>query len=57
VNPLAAYDLLGLEVGGLEGENIRYRGFFVVDRTRAIGFDPTVPNLYRSTVLYRKLIE
>jgi hypothetical protein len=56
-NPSAAYDRLGLELGSLEGSSIRYRGFFIVDRTRATGFSPTNPGDFQKLVLYRKLIE
>ncbi len=34
---------LGLEVGLLSGRNVRYRSFFLLDRTRAIGFNPQYP--------------
>ena len=41
----------------LDGKNIRYRGFFLVDRTRAVGFNPSLPGDFRDCVVYRQLIE
>ena len=55
--PDLAYDLLGLELGVLDSKNVRYRGFFVVDRTRAVGFNPSLPGDFRGCVTYRQLIE
>jgi hypothetical protein len=57
LNPVAAYDQLGLELGILEGTNTRYRGFFLLDRTRATGFNPTNPGDFRDVIVYRKTIE
>jgi hypothetical protein len=56
-NPAAAYDRLGLELGALEGKNTRFRGFFVLDRTRATGFNPNNPGDFNDVVIYRKVIE
>jgi len=55
--PDLAYDQLGLEIGKLEGKNVRYRGFFLIDRTRATGFDPYQPGDFRDCVVHRQLIE
>jgi large repetitive protein len=55
--PDLAYDILGLELGVLDGRNTRYRGFFLVDRTKAIGFNPNLPGDFRDCVAYRQLIE
>jgi len=49
-----AYDRLGLELGILNGRNVRYRSFFLLDRTRATGFDPASPGNFRDVVVYRK---
>ncbi len=57
VNYIYAYDILGLEVGALDGRNVRYRGFFVIDRTKAVGFNPQMPGDFRTCVTYRNLIE
>jgi hypothetical protein len=57
VNPALAYDILGLELGLLAGKNVRYRGFFLIDRTNAIGFNPSLPSDFRQCVVYSKLIE
>jgi hypothetical protein len=56
-NPLQAFDQLGMELGALEGKNTRYRGFFILDRTRATGFNPTNPGDFRDVVVYRKIIQ
>jgi hypothetical protein len=56
-NPQAAYDQLGPELGSLEGSSTRYHGFFVLDRTRATGFNPAVPGDFRDVIVYRKIIE
>jgi len=56
-NPFLAYDQLGNELGYLDGSNKRYRGFFLIDRTRAVGFNPFQPDDFRSCVVYRQLIE
>ncbi len=56
-NPFLAYDQLGNELGYLDGSNRRYRGFFLVDRTRAVGFNPFQPDDFRNCVVYRQLIE
>ncbi len=53
----SAYDTFGLELGALDGTNKRYRGFFLVDRTQATGFNPTQPGDFRACVAYRQLIE
>ena len=39
------------------GSNKRYRSFFLVDRTKAVGFNPYVPDDFRACVVYRQLIE
>jgi hypothetical protein len=57
INPTLAYDLLGMELGALEGKTVRYRGFFLVDRTKLTGFNPFLPGDFRPAVVYRQLIE
>jgi hypothetical protein len=52
-----ACDQLGQELGQLEGKTTRYRGFFLLDRTRAVGFNPSSPGDFRDVVVYRQLIE
>jgi hypothetical protein len=56
-DPTRAYDQLGLEIGALDGRNTRYRSFFLVDRTKADGFNPYLPGNFRDCVLYRQTIE
>jgi hypothetical protein len=53
----AACDQLGLELGAVEGKTQRYRGFFLLDRTRAVGFNPQSPGDFRDVVVHRQLIE
>jgi len=57
VPPSGAYDVIGREVGLLNGTNARYRGFFVVDRLQLGGFDPSSPGNFRNAVLYRRIIQ
>lgn len=52
-----AYDTLGAEVGLPGGKKTRYRSFFIVDRTKLIGFDPSAPGAYRDAVIYRRTIQ
>jgi hypothetical protein len=56
-NPLLAYDIIGPEVGAVTGKSIRYRGFFLVDRTKLTGFNPASTGSFRSAVVYRKVIQ
>jgi hypothetical protein len=50
-------DQLGQELVQFDGRKIRHRGFFIVDRTRAAGFNPVAPNSAGEVVIYRRLIE
>jgi hypothetical protein len=50
-------DQLGRERGSATGHRVRYRAFFVLDRTRAGGFDPGRPGRHRDVVIYRSRIE
>jgi hypothetical protein len=50
-------DELGPEIGASSGQNVRYRGFFILDRTRATGFDPFNPADFRQVVVYSRRIE
>ncbi len=56
-NPGLAYDQLGQEVGLPGGQRTRYRAFFIVDRSKLTGFDPSNPGNYRDAVLYRQNIQ
>jgi hypothetical protein len=51
------YDNLGKEVGLPGGQRTRYRAFFIVDRSKLTGFDPSNPGNYRDAVLYRQNIQ
>jgi hypothetical protein len=50
-------DKLGRELGAASGNATRYRSFFVLDRTRATGYDPLNPGDYRDVILYSRRIE
>ena len=52
-----AFDILGPEIGASTGQTTRYRGFFLVDRTKLYGFDDTTPGSFRPAVVYRQMIE
>jgi hypothetical protein len=54
---LGVPDVLGQELGLTAGHNIRYRSFFVLDRTKATGFNPYNPGNFRDCVTYRRRIE
>jgi hypothetical protein len=36
---------------------VRYRGFFLLDRTRATGFSPANPGDFRDLIVHRRRIE
>ncbi len=55
--PQLAFDLMGPEIGALNGTNVRYRGFFLVDRLQLAGFNPADTGSWRTAVLYRKVIQ
>ena len=50
-------DVMGPEIGGSSGKIERYRAFFVLDRSKATGYDPRNPGDYRDVVLYSRRIE
>ncbi|WP_406701087.1 hypothetical protein V5E97_20090 [Singulisphaera sp. Ch08] len=52
-----AFDTLGQELNIQNGTNTRYRSFFIIDRTRAVGFSPQAPGNFRECVVYRQPIE
>jgi len=54
---LGVPDTLGGELGLFAGKNIRYRSFFLIDRTRAVGFNPYSPQDFRDMITYRRRIE
>ncbi len=55
--PQYAFDVMGPEVGSVTGKGIRYRGFFLVDRTKLTGFNPSNTGSFRAAVVYRKVIQ
>lgn len=55
-NPVAAVDQLGTELLK-DGRHVRYRGFFLIDRTKATGFNPSDPGDFRECVTFRRRIE
>jgi hypothetical protein len=50
-------DELGVEIDLELGKNRRFRSFFVLDRTRLNGFNPSNPQDFRDVVTYRRRIE
>lgn len=56
-NPILAFDILGPEIGAANGKNVRYRGFYLVDRLRLTGFNPSSPTGFRQAVVYRQRIQ
>ena len=54
---LGVPDTLGGEIGTGAGNRVRYRAFFVIDRTKATGFNPYYPGNFRDCVTYRRRIE
>jgi hypothetical protein len=57
LDPRLAFDIMGPEVGAVTGKNVRYRGFFLVDRTKITSFNPGNTGSFRSAVVYRKTIQ
>jgi hypothetical protein len=55
--PQLAFDVMGPEVGALNGQSVRYRGFFLIDRLRLAGFNPGDTGAWHSAVVYRKVIQ
>src|SRR5262249_1725542 len=55
--PWYAFDWIGPEVGAVTGNQVRYRGFFLVDRTKLTGFNAGNTGSFRAAVVYRKTIQ
>jgi hypothetical protein len=55
--PQLAFDIMGKEVGALSGTQVRYRGFFIVDRLKLTGFNYKDVGGFRAAVVYRKIIQ
>ena len=56
-NPTLAFDILGPEIGAANGKNMRYRGFFLVDRLHLTGFNPASPHGFQQAIVYRQRIQ
>ncbi len=50
-------DQLGPELDKAIGKNQRFRSFFMIDRTRAQGYNPANPGDFREMVLYSRRIQ
>ena len=50
-------DVIGPEIGASSGSIVRNRAFFVIDRSKATGYDPRNPGDYRDVVVYSRRIE
>ena len=56
-DPRLAFDSLGPEIGRGGDQHLRYRGFFLVDRLKLNGFDPTSSSPWHSAVVYRQNLQ
>ena len=56
-DPRLAFDILGPEIGLNGNKLLRYRGFFLVDRLKLNGFDPTSSGHWQSAVVYRQNLQ
>ncbi len=56
-NQSLGIDQLGPELDAAAGKATRYRSYFIIDRSRAAGFNPTEPGSFRDLVLFRRRIE
>ena len=56
-DPRLAFDILGPEIGLSGDKHLRYRGFFLVDRLKLNGFDPTTTGPWHSAVVYRQNLQ
>ncbi len=56
-DPRLAFDILGPEIGVPGDGNRRYRSFFLVDRLKLDGFDPTTSGRWQSAVVDRQRIQ
>jgi hypothetical protein len=56
-DPRLAFDVLGPEIGRGGDQHLRYRGFFLVDRLKLNGFDPTSSGQWQSAVVYRQNLQ
>jgi large repetitive protein len=56
-DPRYAFDILGPEIGAANGKTTRYRGFYLVDRLRLTGFNPSSPTGFRQAIVYRQRIQ
>jgi hypothetical protein len=52
-----AVDELGPEIGAAQGRNVRHRAFFIIDRTRATGFNSQKPGDFRELIIHRRRIQ
>ncbi len=52
-NPTLAFDIMGREIGASNGKSVRFRAFYLVDRLRLTGFNPSSPSGFRQAIVYR----
>jgi large repetitive protein len=55
--PSLACDLLGTELTSTQGRHVRHRAFFVLDRSRASGFNSSGTNSIHDVIVYQKFIQ
>jgi hypothetical protein len=56
-NPRLAFDTMGPEIGAANGKNVRFRGFYLVDRLKLTGFNPSSVSAFRNAIVYRGRIQ
>jgi large repetitive protein len=56
-DPRPAFDVLGPEIGLPDQKHRRYRGFFLIDRLKLDGFDPTNTRSWHRAVVYRQSLQ
>jgi hypothetical protein len=56
-NPTLAFDILGPEIGATNGKNVRFRGFYLVDRLQLTGYNPASSTGYKQAIIYRQRIQ
>jgi large repetitive protein len=57
MQPPLACDLLGTEITSPQGRHVRHRAFYVLDRSRAGGFNSADANSIHNVIVYQKLIQ
>ncbi len=56
-NPTLAFDIMGPEIGAANGKSTRFRSFFLVDRLKLTGFNPSSSTGFREAIVYQSRIQ